>query len=179
MDEELFIQGDEGAFERLVEKHSAKLQASLIKFSKILPLEDLMQEIWLRVWKVREKYVHKDNFEAWAYRIGVNAAIEAYRKTHNQVDGKRRVRLVYVPSYENFDLIDPHVPDVIGVVWIKDHIPKITRQKHGEAISMALEGLNNEEIAARKNISADSAEQYVNAGCRHLRAMAAQQGLNQ
>ena len=65
--------GDEGAFDHLVEHYSGKLFALLTRFLGPVPQrEDLVQEVFLRVIRARERYEPTARFSTWLYRIAFN-----------------------------------------------------------------------------------------------------------
>tara|TARA_R110002126_G_scaffold6119_10_gene32253 strand:+ start:9880 stop:10437 length:558 start_codon:yes stop_codon:yes gene_type:complete len=68
--------GDDAAFERLVETHSGQVYALLTRFLGMHPArEDLVQEVFLRVVRARERYEHTAKFTTWLYRIVFNIAV--------------------------------------------------------------------------------------------------------
>jgi len=65
--------GEEGAFDRLVEHYSGNLFALLTRFLGPVPQrEDLVQEVFLRVIRARERYEPTARFSTWLYRIAFN-----------------------------------------------------------------------------------------------------------
>lgn len=75
--------GDEAAFDRLVERYSGQVYALLTRFLGRRPgLEDLVQEVFLRVVRARERYEPSARFSTWIYRIVFNLAVnETQRST--------------------------------------------------------------------------------------------------
>ena len=68
--------GDESAFDRLVEAHSTQVYALLTRFLGAKSgREDLVQEVFLRVVRARERYAPTARFSTWLYRIVFNLAV--------------------------------------------------------------------------------------------------------
>jgi RNA polymerase sigma-70 factor (ECF subfamily) len=68
--------GDEGAFDRIVETYSAQVFALLTRFLGQKPgREDLVQEVFLRVVRARERYEPTARFSTWLYRIVFNLSV--------------------------------------------------------------------------------------------------------
>ena len=68
--------GDESAFDRLVEDYSAQIYALLTRFlGQKSSREDLVQEVFLRVIRSRERYQPTARFSTWLYRIVFNMAV--------------------------------------------------------------------------------------------------------
>ena len=67
--------GSEEAFERLVEAYSGAVYGLLTRFLGPSPeREDLVQEVFLRVIRARERYQPAARFTTWLYRIVFNLA---------------------------------------------------------------------------------------------------------
>ena len=89
--------GDETAFDRLVERYSAQVWALLTRFLGRHPgREDLVQEVFLRVVRSRERYEPRARFTTWLYRIVFNLCVN-----ETQRGAGREVR-----SLDEFDAPD-------------------------------------------------------------------------
>ena len=70
-----FQAGDEGAFADLVEAYSGRVYALLTRFlGPVDRREDLVQDVFLRVLRARERYQPTARFSTWLYRITFNLA---------------------------------------------------------------------------------------------------------
>jgi RNA polymerase sigma-70 factor (ECF subfamily) len=68
--------GDESAFDRLVEIYSGQVWALLARFvPSQAQREDLVQEVFLRVIRARDRYEPSARFSTWLYRIVFNLAV--------------------------------------------------------------------------------------------------------
>ncbi len=68
--------GDEGAFDQLVEGYSGQIYALLTRFlGPASDREDLVQEIFLRVIRARDRYVPNARLSTWLYRITFNLCV--------------------------------------------------------------------------------------------------------
>ncbi len=77
-----FQAGDEAAFERLIELYSERAFALFVRFlGRHEGCEDLVQELFLRMWKAADRYTPSARFTTWMYRIAFNLAAN---------DGERR-----------------------------------------------------------------------------------------
>ena len=77
---ERFKQGDQGAFGRLVEKHSAK--AYQIAYGVVANREDaeeVTQDVFVRIHRALPKFRGDAQFTTWMYRIAMNLARNKYR----------------------------------------------------------------------------------------------------
>lgn len=68
--------GDEGAFERIVEGYSSQVYALLTRFLGTRQnREDLVQDVFLRVLRARDRYEPTARFSTFLYRITFNIAV--------------------------------------------------------------------------------------------------------
>jgi RNA polymerase sigma-70 factor, ECF subfamily len=71
-----FQAGDEASFDRIVESYSAQVYALLTRFLGARQnREDLVQEVFLRVLRSRERYEPTARFSTFLFRIAFNIAV--------------------------------------------------------------------------------------------------------
>jgi len=88
-------QGNAAAFESLVEKHQRRLVMVLEHMIRDRAhAEDLAQDVFLRVYRARERYVPTAKFSTWLYTITHNVASNWMRKASR----RKEVNLVSSPS---------------------------------------------------------------------------------
>jgi RNA polymerase sigma-70 factor (ECF subfamily) len=88
-------EGDAGAFEALVQKHQTRLVMVLEHLvGDRTQAEDLAQDVFLRVYKARQRYVPTAKFSTWLYTITHNVASNSIRKSSR----RKEVNLVSSPS---------------------------------------------------------------------------------
>lgn len=75
-----FQAGNQEAFRRLVQRTQAKVYAVIYR---LIPdraqVEDLVQEVFLRVFRTAGRYQPMAKFSTWLYRIAANVALNALR----------------------------------------------------------------------------------------------------
>ena len=74
--------GDQPAFSQLVERHRRELQVHCYRMlGSLEDSEDLVQETFLRAWRGRAGFSHREtsSFRAWLYRIATNACLDVLR----------------------------------------------------------------------------------------------------
>lgn len=87
--------GSAVAFESLVEKHQKRLVMVLEHLiADRTQAEDLAQDVFLRVYRARERYVPTAKFSTWLYTITHNVASNAIRKSSR----RKEVNLTSSPS---------------------------------------------------------------------------------
>ncbi len=73
-------QGDSGSFRYLYRRYHSKVRSTLYQLCGNNHLDDLVQEVFLRVWKGLPKLRETAYFSTWLYRITWNVAIDERRK---------------------------------------------------------------------------------------------------
>ena len=77
--------GDESAFERLVEAYSGQVYALLTRFlGRHGGREDLVQEVFLRVVRARDRYRASARFTTWLYRIVFNLCVNETQRSRRR-----------------------------------------------------------------------------------------------
>jgi len=72
--------GDAQSFEELLRRYRVPLVSYFSRMLRDRALaEDLAQEVFLRVYKARERYQPEARFTTWLYRIATNLALNALR----------------------------------------------------------------------------------------------------
>jgi RNA polymerase sigma-70 factor (ECF subfamily) len=70
------VNGDRGAFRHLYRRYEHKVRATLYQLCGSSLLDDLVQEVFLRVWKGLPKLKQRNTFSTWLYRITWNVATD-------------------------------------------------------------------------------------------------------
>ena len=87
--------GDDAAFRELVEKYQGRLVGILNHLvSDRETAEDLAQDVFLRVYRARERYVATAKFSTWLFTITHNVASNSLRKSSR----RKEINLVSSPS---------------------------------------------------------------------------------
>lgn len=87
--------GDEAAFRELVEKYQGRLVGILTHLvSDRETAEDLAQDVFLRVYRARERYQPTAKFSTWLFTITHNVASNSLRKSSR----RKEINLVSSPS---------------------------------------------------------------------------------
>ena len=87
--------GDDAAFRELVEKYQGRLVGILTHLvSDRETAEDLAQDVFLRVYRARERYQPTAKFSTWLFTITHNVASNSLRKSSR----RKEINLVSSPS---------------------------------------------------------------------------------
>jgi RNA polymerase sigma-70 factor (ECF subfamily) len=77
--------GDQSAFDYLVQKYRRPMLSFMYRMARNpAAAEDLVQEVFLRVYRSRESYEASAKFTTWLYRIATNLAVNHARDTRHE-----------------------------------------------------------------------------------------------
>lgn len=68
------IQGDRESFAALYHRYQGQVRATLYGLCGSIALDDLVQEVFLRVWQGLPRFRQQSSFSTWIYRITWNVA---------------------------------------------------------------------------------------------------------
>jgi RNA polymerase sigma factor (sigma-70 family) len=98
----LYVDGDEKAFELLLNRYKSKIYTSIYLFVKDhARAEDIFQEVFIKIIDTlrRGKYNHEGKFVQWAMRIAYNMCVDYHRRN------KRRAHINPTEDFDIFDVI--------------------------------------------------------------------------
>ena len=103
---DLYLSGNEKAFQVLLERHQQKIYTSIYLFVKDRDLaEDLFQEVFIKIIDTLRKgtYSHEGKFSQWATRIAYNLCVDHFRR------GRKRSKVNSTVEFDIFDVLE--LPD--------------------------------------------------------------------
>jgi len=81
----LVARGDTAAFETLIERHQALVVGTVARMlGSNSDVEDLAQQVFLRVWRSATRYVPRAKFTTWLLKITRNLVFNEMRRTKRQ-----------------------------------------------------------------------------------------------
>lgn len=97
-----YLDGNEMAFEELLNRHRQKIYTSIYLFVKDTSLaEDIFQEVFIKIIDTlrKGKYNHEGKFLQWALRIAYNMCVDYFRRS------KRRPKVSPTETFDIFDVL--------------------------------------------------------------------------
>ena len=130
---DLYLNGNEKAFEILLRRHKARIYTSIYIFCKDSQLaEDIFQEVFIKIINTLRsgRYNHEGKFLQWALRIAHNLCVDYFRRD------KRRPTVGQTDEY-----------DIFNVIGLSDESPEqsIMRSQVHERIRHLVDSLPNEQ----------------------------------
>src|SRR5216117_1907758 len=103
----LLGRGETNAFEELIEKHQALVAGTVARMlGSNSDVEDIAQQVFIRVWKSARRYVPRAKFTTWLLKITRNLVFNELRRTR---------RRAHIPLQPEAGAEDPPVKDEMNL----------------------------------------------------------------
>lgn len=157
----LIAQSDESAFHTIYQRYFAKVYAmSLHYLPDVFKAQDMVQEVFGRVWQKRNDLPAVRHFEAWIITITRNRLINELRKT-------------YPPGWlpETNESTDPYKITTYRELekLLKEAIGKLSARQQEVYRLSRMEGFSHKEIAEKLGISIDVSREHLSKALRNIR----------
>lgn len=151
--------GDTGAYLHIYNKYHPALYVYVLRFVKVPELaEDVLQEVFLKIWEIRERIDPTLSFSAYLYRISRNSVFKLIKKMATDEDLRVQVQYQISKTVEEADLklqwqqYEQILNAAIGQLPPqRQKIFKLCRQ----------EGKKYEEVAEELNISRNTVKEHM------------------
>jgi RNA polymerase sigma-70 factor (ECF subfamily) len=157
-----FREGDTAAFEVLFRRWCGPLLRYLERMVRDLgTAEELVQEVFLRVHRARERYAPEARFSTWLYRIATNLALNELRRP------RRRVRHRSTDDEEAAPLAagGPASDDVVDARRLGEaawrELGKLPEKQRAALCLTAVEGLSYAEVAQALEVTEKAVKSLV------------------
>lgn len=148
---ELTRGGDMGAFEKLVEKHQALIAGTIARMlGGNSEVEDIAQQVFVRVWKSAGRYVPQAKFTTWLLKIARNLVFNELRRKKRHATMPLQIE----PEGEELPLRDERgqTPDAVLLenelqAAIENAIGELPETQRMAVVLRRYEELSYEEIA--------------------------------
>ena len=154
---QLVSQGDTRAFEELIERHQSLVAGTVARMlGSNSDVEDIAQQVFIRVWKSARRYVPRAKFTTWLLKITRNLVFNELRRSKRHA----LVPLQSEPGAEEFPLKDeknlPPDASLLEVELqqaIEDAIMQLPESQRMALILRRYEQLSYEQIAEILDLS--------------------------
>lgn len=165
---QLLQKGNVAAFDSLFKVYSTKLYSFALKYFKNeTEAEELVQEVFVKVWENRQTLKSELSFKSYLFTIALNQI----RKYFN----KKATTLRYFESLQkepintdNQDLYEGNYETALNQINLI--IEKMPPRRREILIKRKLEGKSSKEIAKELNISAGTVDNQISEALRFIRS---------
>jgi RNA polymerase sigma-70 factor (ECF subfamily) len=167
--------GDLAAFGALFDRHHAAVHAFLSRFLGDATLaEDVVQEVFLRVWRYRQSFDPSQRFTAWLYGIARHTALTEAGRSN-----RRELSLDQLPAEDRETVAlnggPPLGDEIVGELALKEQVRQALQalppEQRACLILREYEQRSYQEIAAALACTAENARVLAFRARRALRAL--------
>ncbi|TRZ45184.1 RNA polymerase sigma factor [Robertkochia solimangrovi] len=150
--------GNHIAFEHLLDKYHHELSVYAFSLTrKKVEAEDIIQNVFLNLWKKRQKLDSNLNIRSLLYKSVYNEFVDHYRKHRNLL--QLEVKQIEVLQSLTDDNNEKNTEELIALV--RREIEKLPEKSKEVFLLSKQEGLTNKEIAEHLNTSLKSVEAHM------------------
>lgn len=160
-------QGDEAAFAQLFHTYQNRLGAFVMQLTGSRPLaEEIVQEIFIRIWEKREKLSQVEHFPPYLYAVARNYSLSFLKKLGKELARKQAWELS-VADIQEQEEEDTAIKNFRRI--IDQAISELPAQRQKVYLLSRDEGLRQAEIAERMAISLETVKKHMVLALRSIR----------
>ncbi|MBO9732626.1 MAG: RNA polymerase sigma-70 factor [Chitinophaga sp.] len=161
----------EEAFKQLFEAHYNKLASFILRLTRSHSItEELVQDVFVKVWLHRAELPAVNNFDAWAYVIARNLVFNHLKKAARELQHHQDWQYSHHP--EIHDSRQDSEPDIYAA--LERTIEKLPPQQKMIYLLKRRNGMKNEEIARQLKISTATVKKHFSLALRFIKDQARQ-----
>ena len=162
----LLKEGDEKAFTTLYRRYWSKVyNFSRLYLSSILEIEEVVQEVFVKVWESRSLLREDDNFKGFLFVITRNLVFNQFRRSFNENAYKLTVLSSIMPYY--------NLEEELTAADLQEFIEKMVKElppRQQEVFNLSRNAhLTYKEISIHLNISEKTVERHINEALKFLK----------
>ena len=162
----LLKEGDEKAFTTLYRRYWSKVyNFSRLYLSSILEIEEVVQEVFVKVWESRSLLREDDNFKGFLFVITRNLVFNQFRRSFNENAYKLTVLSSIMPYY--------NLEEELTAADLQEFIEKMVKElppRQQEVFNLSRNAhLTYKEISIRLKISEKTVERHINEALKFLK----------
>lgn len=151
--------GESYAFELLYHRYKYQLAANLLKLLKSEELaEEVLQELFIRIWEGRESLDPDKSFPAYLFRIARNMVVDIYRKAARESKVRQQL-LLATEEFENS--VEDAILDRESNADLYDAIALLPPQRRKVFTLCRIEGKSYKEAGELLGISSSTVNDHL------------------
>lgn len=160
-------QGDKGAYQQLVERHSRMLFRLAYRITgNASDAEDAVQETFLRAYRKLDSFDARASFATWIQRIAANYSLDLLRSRKRQVDpGSEFPQVADQAPQPDRLLLNSQIRDCLDT-----GLRALTEQERSSFVLRHYEGQSISEISVALDIGESAAKHSVFRAIKKLRS---------
>jgi len=151
--------GDERAFDQLYRIYSPRIIKKLLKLVKHEEIaEELLQDVFLKIWEKRETLDPEKSFRSFLYRIALNLVTDFFRRAAYD---KRLLDYLILTTTELYNPIDTKYEIADGNTILQQAINILPPQRRKIYTLCKIEGKTYEEVSLLLGISTSTISDHI------------------
>lgn len=170
MDEELVwiqdvLSGDKQAYAHIINKYKNLLYATILRMTQNQQdAQDLVQEVFIKVYNQLDKYDKKGEFSSWLYRVAINHCMDEFRKKRykmKQVElngetmvNTRHPEVIYFKKEQSRQLerLIQTLPEDERLIILLRYVNELSYNEISELVGVPLSMVRNKIHRAKKKM---------------------------
>lgn len=158
--------GDVKAFEELYNRYKHRLAGKFLQLLKSEELaQDALQDLFAKIWEVRENLDPEQSFPAFLYRIATNLAFTAFRRATLESSPKTLLKIGYSESYTH---VEEKLISKESVKLIKDALDLLPERQKQVFVMHKIDEKSYKEISEELKISLSAINNHITRANKHL-----------
>ena len=163
--------GDDDAFTRLFATWRRPLVRFTVRFvSDQARGEELAQDVFLKVYRARERYEPRERFAAYLFRVATNHCLNELRRSEHKARGDNVEDLAHEPVDAHQAGADAVIEAAEIQVAVRAAVGKLPPTQRAALLLLREEGLGYEEIADALETSVSAVKSLLNRARKALTA---------
>ncbi|WP_299568460.1 RNA polymerase sigma factor [uncultured Pedobacter sp.] len=163
----LLRQGDHRAFQRIYERYKIELGLRILRMVKSEELaEELLQDLFLRLWQQREQIDIEKSLGAYLYRVGKNMVIDLLRRASKEQQIHQQI---IAASTELYRHVEESLFAKENAAILHQAIDQLPSQRKKIFIHCKLEGMSYKEVAELYHISTTTVNDHIQKSMHSIR----------
>lgn len=155
--------GDDDAFTRLFANWRRPLVRFTVRFvGDQARGEELAQDVFLKVYRARERYEPRERFAAYLFRVATNHCLNELRRSEHKVRGDNVEDLAHEPADAQQATADAVFEAAEIQVAVRAAVGKLPPTQRAALLLLREEGLGYEEIADALETSVSAVKSLLN-----------------
>lgn len=160
--------GDGAAFASIYDAHAGRVFALCLRLAgDRVHAEELVQDVFVRVWERLASYRGESAFSTWLHRVAVNTVLETAR-----AGGRRRLRVQIAADFAGIDVVHDGAiaaPDVHAQLDIESAVASLPPGARAVFTLHDVEGYGHAEIGTLLGIAEGTSKAHLFRARRLLR----------
>ncbi|MGK6350977.1 RNA polymerase sigma factor [Parapedobacter sp. DT-150] len=160
--------GDSQAFQRIYDKYKNPLGRSLLRLLKSETLaEELLQDLFLKIWEHRASIDHTKSFKSYLYRVAENMVYDLFRKAAKE---KEVLQTIVAANTELYTHVEEALLKKEDSAFLEHLLAQLPSQRKKIFLACKLEGKSYKEVAEEFGISTTTVNDHIQKAMQYLKA---------